>query len=235
MRYKAICLDLYGTLVNTVQDLTPAGFASVLEGQGVSETDCIPIGEAFEPALREQFREFVDEDLALRPTFPRVADMFRQAFDELAGSLSTDIDSERAAIDLVDALGEVDLLPDVADFLDWADSRYPICIVSDGDDRMIYPALRRNGILRWPVVTSESFRNYKISLNSSLFPEALRILGTEPEETLHVGDQVSDVYGAKRAGLVAVYLNRRNRPLELVEADIEVPGFTALRDYLERH
>ncbi len=227
---KGLCLDVYGTLVD--QELANGGYASALVAQGLDDAVVSKIGEAFEPQLRELFRPFVDENLSLRSKFPRILDLFEVVFDELAADAGVSFDTHQAAENLVLALGQVDILPDARAFLEWADSRFPICLVSDGDDDMIYPALRRNGLLCWPVVTSEAFRSYKISQESPLFPTALRILGTSAEETLHIGDQLSDVYGAQRAGLQTAYVNRKGKPLDLATADVETGGLSELQEKL---
>jgi len=45
-----------------------------------------------------------------------------------------------------------------------------------------------------------------------IFDAALRATGTAPAETLHIGDQpLSDVQGARSAGIDAVWINRENR------------------------
>ena len=134
----------------------------------------------------------------------------------------------------ITALGQMEVLPGTVEFLEWADRRYPICLVTDGDEGMVYSVLRRNGLFRWPVVVSEAFRGYKCSLNSPLFPEALRILGTTAEETLHVGDQFSDIFGAKRAGLPVAHLDAKGGKPQEEEPDLRVESLAELRRILER-
>lgn len=232
---KGLTLDLYGTLVN--QNLGMDGFADTLAIQGIERGATVGFEENVNwalDALRDFFRDFVDEDLALRKDFPRIEDLFRDIYDLLAPRLEVEFDTARAARDTVTALGQMDVLPGTVEFLEWADARYPICLVSDGDEEMVYSVLRRNGLLRWPVVVSEAFRGYKCSLNSPLFPEALRILGTTAEQTLHVGDQLSDIFGAKRAGLHVVHLAAKDGTPPEEEPDLRVESLDELRQILER-
>ena len=47
-----------------------------------------------------------------------------------------------------------------------------------------------------------------------IFQQALEVLGLRPDEVLHVGDSLSaDVGGAQAAGITAVWVNRRDRPV----------------------
>ena len=47
-----------------------------------------------------------------------------------------------------------------------------------------------------------------------MFQQALAALGLRADEVLHVGDSISaDVGGAQTAGITAVWVNRRGRPV----------------------
>jgi 2-haloacid dehalogenase len=61
----------------------------------------------------------------------------------------------------------------------------------------------------------------------------LSVLKCQPGEVLHVGDsQRADVVGAKRAGMLAAWLNRRSHKLR---PGIPIPDYeiTNLRDLLD--
>jgi putative hydrolase of the HAD superfamily len=71
-----------------------------------------------------------------------------------------------------------------------------------------------------------------------IFLEACRLLDVAPEETVYVGDDLRlDVYGAQRAGLRAVWMNRTGQanylPAE-VKPDAEVSSLDGLLDWLKR-
>jgi putative hydrolase of the HAD superfamily len=59
-----------------------------------------------------------------------------------------------------------------------------------------------------------------------MFRELLCHFGVEPERVIHVGDSVSDVLGAKRAGIAACWLNRTGREWQLPGSE---PDFTIRR------
>jgi 2-haloacid dehalogenase len=79
------------------------------------------------------------------------------------------------------------------------------------------------------ILISEAVRAYKP--HPLLFQSALRRLGLQPHEVLHVGDSdVDDVKGAKAAGLRVVWVNRdgRSRHPDVPPPDFEIPDLNGL-------
>ena len=79
------------------------------------------------------------------------------------------------------------------------------------------------------ILISEAVRAYKP--HPLMFQSALRRLGLQPHEVLHVGDSdVDDVKGAKAAGLRVVWVNRdgRSRHPDVPPPDFEIPDLNGL-------
>jgi 2-haloacid dehalogenase len=79
------------------------------------------------------------------------------------------------------------------------------------------------------ILISEAVRAYKP--HPLLFQSALRRLGLQPHEVLHVGDSdVDDVKGAKAAGLRVAWVNRdgRSRHPDVPPPDFEIPDLNGL-------
>jgi 2-haloalkanoic acid dehalogenase type II len=79
------------------------------------------------------------------------------------------------------------------------------------------------------ILISEAVRAYKP--HPLLFQTALRRLGLQPHEVLHVGDSdVDDVKGAKAAGLRVAWVNRdgRSRHPDVPPPDFEIPDLNGL-------
>ena len=79
------------------------------------------------------------------------------------------------------------------------------------------------------ILISEAVRAYKP--HPLLFQSALRRLGLQPHEVLHVGDSdVDDVKGAKAAGLRVAWVNRdgRSRHPDVPPRDFEIPDLNGL-------
>jgi FMN phosphatase YigB (HAD superfamily) len=72
--------------------------------------------------------------------------------------------------------------------------------------------------------------------DAAIFRLALERLGAEPEDVWHIGDSIStDVVGAKKAGLSAVWLNRQGRAFDAeggVRPDAEVRSLYEVTEML---
>ena len=120
--------------------------------------------------------------------------------------------------DLFAAFGEAPVFDDVRPALADLES-YRTGVVSNADHGHLTRALRKNNLAFSEVVSSESARSYKPA--PGIFHEALRLIGSRPEETLYVGDsQTDDIVGARRAGIRVAWLNRNG---EALKPDIPKP------------
>ena len=99
-----------------------------------------------------------------------------------------------------------------------------IAVVSNFDSRLL-PILRELGIedLVDNVIYSTGCGAAKP--DKRIFDHAMESLGSTPETTLHVGDNLrADYHGATAAGMAAVYLNRRGSPVEDAIANVRHLG-----------
>ncbi len=102
------------------------------------------------------------------------------------------------------------LRPGTRAFLDGID--LPVCIASNVDRADLEAVLAFHGLSFPAVVTSEDAGAYKPS--PLIFQRALALLGLRADEAWHVGDSLhADVAGARAAGIAAVWVNRRARPV----------------------
>ena len=96
-------------------------------------------------------------------------------------------------------------------------------ILSDADTDFLEGSLTRSGLRVDAVVCSEEMANYKPHV--AMFRTICARLGAAPNEVVYVGDSpVTDIEGARRAGMHSVWLNRRGVgwPRELAPPDAEV-------------
>jgi len=99
-----------------------------------------------------------------------------------------------------------------------------IAVISNFDSRLT-PILRELGIeeLVDSVVYSTGCGAAKP--DKRIFNHAMETLGSTPETTLHVGDNLhADYHGATAAGMTAVYLNRRGSTVEDAIASVRHLG-----------
>ena len=86
-------------------------------------------------------------------------------------------------------------------------SPLPVYIVSNIDTADIMQAIAYHDLHPAGVFTSEDAKSYKP--REELFKLALKSTGLSPDEVIHIGDSVSsDVKGAKKVGIRALWLNR---------------------------
>ncbi|MGH3291671.1 MAG: HAD family hydrolase [Trebonia sp.] len=102
------------------------------------------------------------------------------------------------------------LRPGTRAFLDSVDM--PVCVVSNIDRADLEAVLAYHGLSFAAIVTSEDAGAYKPS--PQIFRRGLAMLGLRAQEVLHVGDSLTaDVAGARAAGIAAIWVNRRGRPV----------------------
>ena len=85
-------------------------------------------------------------------------------------------------------------------------------------------------------LVSESAKSYKP--HPLIFRHALRRLGLQPHEVLHVGDsEVDDVKGAHAAGLPVAWINRSHRPRSpgIPKPNFEIANLTEVLTLLAAH
>ncbi len=86
-------------------------------------------------------------------------------------------------------------------------SPLPVYVVSNIDTSDVLQAIAYHDLHPAGVFTSEDAKSYKP--RKELFELALKSTGLAPEEVLHIGDSVSsDVQGAAKVGIRALWLNR---------------------------
>lgn len=117
-----------------------------------------------------------------------------------------------------DSLQAVDILfaehrrsamyPETGAFLERICREYQVCIVSDTDALMLPDFYTAYPI---SLFTSEAYQSYKNDSHNRMFTEVIAHFGVEPERIIHIGDSVSDVLGAARAGIKSCWINRDQR------------------------
>ncbi|GID28006.1 HAD family hydrolase [Paractinoplanes brasiliensis] len=186
--FKAVLLDVFGTLVVDVADISP--FAS-FAGVPVSE-----VARVYDEHL------WALADGAHGPAFRTLADLE-------ASALAATEDHFRVRLPGA-PVSSYELFPDAAPFL--AALTVPVCLVSDADRDHLSGLLRSLGVTADHVVTSEDARAYKP--RPEPFRMALSLLGLAAADVLHVGDNPdSDLAGAAALGIATAYVNRTGRPV----------------------
>jgi 2-haloacid dehalogenase/putative hydrolase of the HAD superfamily len=199
--YRAVLLDVYGTLVQD-DDAFLAEIASLVAGlAGVS-----PAVVADEWSSRI----WAMADTAHGDHFRSLADLNLSSLTETATHFGVRVDAAQMCRRQMEFWRSPPLFPDSLPFL--AALNVPVCLVSDTDRDTVEAALARHGIAVSGVVTSFDARAYKP--RSEPFLMALQHLGLAAEDVIHVGDSAaSDIAGASELGIDTAFLSRDGRPL----------------------
>ncbi len=206
MRYKALLLDFYGTLVAD-DDRVVAETA-----RAIAEASSLPVD------AKQVGREWNRRIQALCDA--SYGNTFKTQRQIEIDSLTFILDHFQARLDLqawtdrIFAYWEApDVFPDGDKFIQQIQQRsLPVCIASNIDSGDLESAIHHTGWEFTNRVTSEDCRSYKP--RPEMFERALTMIDCQPDEVLHVGDSwTNDVRGAQALGIDVAWINRRRRPI----------------------
>ena len=100
------------------------------------------------------------------------------------------------------------LYHDSKEFINRANKKYKVCLVSDADTEMIEHQIKNFDFDK--IFISEDIQSYKGEPNYKIFKEVINHYNIEPRKIIHIGDSSSDIIGANRAGIDTCWINRHN-------------------------
>ena len=219
-RFKVVSVDMFRTLVD---------LASV-------ENRIWPalLGDNYSPRLAEECGAYAGNSLfEYMPidSFLSCKAIFAACFRELFAVKGLDLDSHEAANVWAAQHPLSPPFDDSPAFLNAVRKRHRICLASDTDDDML-GKLKEMCVFDH-IFTSEQLGCYKAYGDGRFFRAVVDYYGVSPGEILHVGDGVQETVGAKKAGLVACWLNRRSQSWSHdVKPDFEVNSLTDVASLL---
>lgn len=220
-RFSTISFDCYGTLIDW-----EAGILPVLRAVLARHGRTLP-----EATILELYGEFEAEaESGPYQSYRSVLQSVVRSFGERLGFEPTSAD--------IRALGEsVPSWPPFADTvaaLGRLKKRYRLAIISNIDNDLFLQTQQHLKVNFDAVITAEQAKGYKPTLHN--FQLALRKLGLEPSQLLHVGQSIyHDVIPAQSLGISTVWVNRRSaRPgvgavrAAVGKPDLEIPDLASL-------
>ncbi|MCQ6562996.1 HAD family hydrolase [Paenibacillus mendelii] len=224
MKFKAVFLDFYGTLVHE-DDRIIAGICEQIKTNAAVDCRARDIGGYWWNEFTNTFQQSHGE-------------LFQTQRTLVLNSLEKTIvkfESSCVAGEMIqhqfDHWTKPELFEDTQPFLE-ALHGIPVYILSNIDASDIREAVHYHGIQVTDVLSSEDVQAYKP--RPELFVEALRRSHLSADEVIHIGDSItSDVEGAQSIGIQAVWLNRLNKPLpEGAKPDFICKDLIEVRDLL---
>ena len=203
MRYEALFLDFYGTLVCEDDDV----IAKVVKRISTASRQCPEpkeVASFWWATLRSLFEtSFLD-------TYQTQRQLESQSLEAVLKHFDCPLQTDDMAFDLFEYWCKPDIFSDTKTFL--AKNPLPICIVSNIDRKDIQKAILHHDFSFPMLVTSEDAKSYKP--RTEMFFMALESMGLSPAQVLHIGDSMSsDIAGANNCGIDSFWLNRKGRPL----------------------
>jgi 2-haloacid dehalogenase len=210
---RAVLLDYYGTLVDLSDPVRSRGFDDFARRLG------LPLGPG---ELYRRYVEMISGEQAEDGAAGFVP--YRTSWQAAGRRLLAPFGCESAAGQFADAYAEMHatavIFPEVPDAVRALARHFRMAVVANADHDYLTRCLDHNGLRLDLLVDSETARCYKPE--PRIFQRACDALSVPATEAVMVGDTPeTDVLGAHRAGLRAVWLNRDHRdwPGNLVRPD----------------
>jgi putative hydrolase of the HAD superfamily len=208
---KAVTFDLWNTLIveKNYNELRVEALGKALLGEGISRTHD-EVMKAYEAATERYNRVWADDHRHL-PKEERL----NLSLELLGAELPNDVKASVAREFAEAFLREPPELNDgVVKTVRSLSAKMKLGIISDTGltpGSVIRRYLSEKGLLSYFSATVFSDELGYCKPDVRAFMKALRLLGTEPAEAMHVGDLLrTDVAGAKAAGMKAVWLKVRD-------------------------
>ncbi len=218
---KAIAFDFHGTLVHWDEEAAIATLGEIISDQQLS-TESRLLWQHFGAG----FRGLHDD-----ADYSRFGDAWVAIFDAACNELGLAGNGNAASAHFTLRLTEAVAYEETRPVLDVLKLRYPLAVISNGDDNFVLGSLEGNNLASYflVVATAEQLRAFKP--NPRIFQYVADRLGVWPSQVLFVGDgPIDDVLGARRAGMPVVWLNRDGRtlPPEVPPPDAEIASLSDL-------
>lgn len=229
-KIRAITFDLDDTLWPSAPTLTRAeqrAYAWLIE-QAPAVAAMWSIDQ-----LRELRLSIFHKHTELRHDFLRIRRMALQAAFKQAGlSSAAAHETIEGALDVfMTARNDVNLYPDVLDGLTRLSRRFLLASLTNGN-----ADVARIGIRHHFKAAISAHAHGASKPDPALFHIACRELACNPDEVVHVGDDMElDIRGARAAGLHVIWMNRTEAVWAGEDAPIAVSDLFGLEQWLDRH
>ena len=206
-RITTVIFDMYETLVENPHEMGKISFAKIIEQQNLNAS-VDNLWDNWIQAETEFQKTRLNPDLPFQSYFSA----WKSGFELSFSTLGLDGDSQSATEQFFRDVSQRTPYPETNDAIVEIQKRWTTAVLSNADDGFLLPNLKLLEVGFETVITSEQAQIYKP--RPELFQLILTQLGVSPRETAYVGDrQLEDVLGSTNAGMHAVWINRRNTPL----------------------
>jgi 2-haloacid dehalogenase len=130
-------------------------------------------------------------------------------------------------------VGEIEKLkpfPEIPEALARLQTRYKLVVLSNGDPDMLETAKAYHNIPFDRVISVAAANSFKPHV--ATYAKAAELVGLRPDQILFVANHAFDCIGAKSAGMLTAFIDRRSRPFGITphQPDVLVPTMKDLAD-----
>lgn len=226
-QFNVITFDCYGTLIDWETGILKA-LRPMMKKHEVHPTDNEILDLYAQLESEAEAREFKNYKAILQQVIRGMGEEFGFTPDE------ADLNC------LASAIPKWKPFPDTVPALRYLKERYKLAILSNIDNDLITPSLRKLKVRFDAVITAQQVKSYKPSRNN--FIQALKILRQPKHKVLHVAQSVfHDIVPAKEIGIATVWVNRHKQvegfgatPPAYAQPDLEVSDLRALIALMEQ-
>jgi 2-haloacid dehalogenase len=137
------------------------------------------------------------------------------------------ISNEERTRDLVDTWSRLSPFPDVIAGLHRLEEKYILGLLSNGDQAMLGRLAESLGVEFRSIIAADMAGVYKP--HPRIYLEAVRRMGNDSSNILHVAGSARDAIGAKTVGMKTAWINRKGLPMDWnYPLDLEVKSFQEL-------
>ena len=203
MKYRAIFLDFYGTLVHE-DDIPISKITQKISIHSIQKNTAKDIASYWWNEFRQLFENSYGGNFKTQRELETIS--IKKVLEHFqCEDMDFNIDNE-----LFDYWIKPSIFEDTMTFL--TQTKIPICIVSNIDRNDILQAIDHYKMNFTNIITSEDANSYKP--RQEIFQMALEVMKALPKQILHIGDSLSsDITGAHNCGIDSFWLNRKNKPL----------------------
>ena len=201
-KYKVISVDMFQTLVDVDSSIENI-WKRIL-------------GESYSTEKKDEYLKMINETIidsfyreeSRSEKFRLLSEIVAEGFEKIFSKTMFDFSSEEAVKIFFQEHNNAGTFYDSNEFIRRAAKLYKVCLISDADMAMIEKQIGKFDFDK--VFISEKTGAYKGSPGNELFQLVVRSYDINPERILHIGDAVTDVEGAKKAGMDVCWINRKN-------------------------
>lgn len=225
MKYKIISFDIYQTLVDVNQRI-PLIWQDILQGEYTEEKAWQGAGAVLD-AYPEVYRKVTGGG-----SFFSMEEVFLECTQKAMDRLDFYASPETVTYHLMRHHSKAPFYHEVKDCLEKLRKQYRIILSSDSGHVMVDELVQNIDCEK--IFISDDMKSYKGDRNGKFFNSVLSQLEVEPQDILHVGDSVADIFGAKKSGIAGCWLNREGKVWESAfHPDYTICDLNGLWDILE--